>query len=102
MPKDTGSAPDPRLAPIAARGHMPPKLPRDAVADELRDRIKKGVYAPGTMIPSIPELVSITTGAAKNTINDAVKSLERDGYVKVLQGIGTYVLTDEYWGKGPA
>lgn len=91
-----------KTAPIQARGLMPPKLPRDAVADELRDRIKAGIYKPGEMLPSIPELVSITTGAAKNTINDAVKVLAREGYVKVLQGIGTYVLTEEYWGNGPA
>jgi DNA-binding GntR family transcriptional regulator len=98
--KKTSQA-DKRLAPIHARGMMPPVPPRQAVANEIRERIRSGVYKPGETIPSIPELVSITTGAAKNTIIAALKILQEEGYVKSLHGIGTYVLTPEYWGNAP-
>jgi DNA-binding GntR family transcriptional regulator len=101
MPKTKDQEQDPRLAPIKARGLMPPVGPRDAVAAELLRRIQTGVYPPGEAIPSIPQLLEITQGAAKNTIIDAIKSLAAKGYVKSLHGIGTFVMAPEYWGKAP-
>lgn len=98
MPSKSGTGKDPRLAPIKARGLMPPVAPREAVADELRRRIKDGVYPPGETLPSIPELIAMTEGtAAKNTVMAALKTLAGEGMVKSIQGVGTYVMTPEYW-----
>jgi DNA-binding GntR family transcriptional regulator len=101
-PKEPDAEKDKRHAPIKARGLMPPVSPREAVANELRRRIQTGVYKPGETIPSIPELIAMAQGtAAKNTIIDATKKLQAEGFVKSIHGIGTFVLTEEYWGNPP-
>ena len=101
--KPSGEAGDPRLAPIQARGMMPPILPREAVANALRERIKAGVYQPGELLPSLPQIVAMTAeGASRNTIADAIRKLSGEGYVKSVQGVGVYVMTPEYWDKPPA
>lgn len=95
-----GEPEDKRLAPIQARGLMPPVQPRKAVADAIRERIKAGVYKPGELIPPLPKIVEMTQGgASRNTVADAIKQLSEEGYTGSVQGVGTYVMDEEYWGK---
>jgi DNA-binding GntR family transcriptional regulator len=98
-----GEPEDKRLAPIQARGLMPPVQPRKAVADAIRERIRSGVYKPGELLPPIPKIVEMTHGgASRNTVADAIKQLNEEGYTSSVQGVGVYVLTDNFWGNAPA
>jgi GntR family transcriptional regulator len=60
------------------------------IADVVRDRIERGVYAAGSPLPSEPEL-SREFGVSRVTINRAVGLLRGEGLVRVLRGRGTFV-----------
>lgn len=60
------------------------------VADLLRGGIESGEYAPGSSLPSEPDLAS-RFGVSRVTINRAVQLLRGEGLVKVLRGRGTVV-----------
>lgn len=58
---------------------------RDEVLSTLGDR-----YAPGDRLPSEPELAS-EYGVSRPTIRDVLRSLEGDGLVRRIHGVGTFV-----------
>src|SRR3954452_20209453 len=60
------------------------------IADILRDRIQRGVHAPGSPLPSEPELAR-EFGVSRITINRAVGMLRSEGIVRVRRGRGVYV-----------
>ena len=60
------------------------------IADILRDRIQRGVHAPGSPLPSEPEL-SREFGVSRITINRAVGLLRAEGIVRVRRGKGVFV-----------
>ncbi len=60
------------------------------IADVLRDRIQRHVYAPGAPLPSEPEL-STEFHVSRVTINRAVGLLRGEGLVRVHRGRGTFV-----------
>lgn len=60
-------------------------------AEDLRDRILNGEFAPGTAIPSEPRLVD-RYGISRTSIRNAVRQLRDWGLVEARQGAGTYVL----------
>ena len=60
------------------------------VADQLRDAILRGEYAPGDPLPSQPELAR-QYGLNQTSINRAIALLRHDGLVRVEQGKGAYV-----------
>ena len=60
------------------------------IADVLRDRIQRHVYAPGCPLPSEPEL-SAEFSVSRVTINRAVGLLRSEGLVRVHRGRGTFV-----------
>lgn len=60
------------------------------IADILRDRIQRGVHAPGSPLPSEPEL-SREFGVSRVTINRAVGLLRTEGLVQVRRGKGAFV-----------
>jgi GntR family transcriptional regulator len=68
------------------------------VADELRNRIKDGVYRPRNAIPSLTSLVE-EFGIARNTVRKVVEHLEREGYVRREMGVGTFVTPKDEWPK---
>jgi GntR family transcriptional regulator len=62
------------------------------IADVLRDRINRRVYAPGSPLPSEPEL-SREFGVSRVTVNRAVGLLRAEGLVQVRRGRGAFVRT---------
>jgi GntR family transcriptional regulator len=60
------------------------------IADVLRDRITRGVYAAGSPLPSEPEL-SREFAVSRVTVNRAVGLLRIEGLVRVRRGRGAYV-----------
>ncbi len=60
------------------------------IADLLRDAIERGEYAPGSLLPSEPELAE-RYRVSRPTINRAVTILRGEGLVRVERGRGTVV-----------
>ncbi|MBL8377425.1 MAG: GntR family transcriptional regulator [Burkholderiales bacterium] len=66
-------------------------VPRYAqLADLLRQRIGRGVWAVGQRLPTLEELVA-EFGVARVTVRQAVDLLAREGLVSPQQGRGTFV-----------
>lgn len=57
----------------------------------LKQSIRDGIYKPGMLIPSEPELEK-QFGVSRTTVRRAVEMLCRDGSVRTMQGRGTEVL----------
>lgn len=60
------------------------------IADELRARVKDGVYAPGRVLPSEADLGD-EFGASRVTVRRALELLRDDGLVGARQGFGWFV-----------
>lgn len=60
------------------------------VAADLREKIKTGVYAPGSQLPSERDLVD-TYGVSRPTVRDAVDLLKSEGIVIAEHGRGVFV-----------
>lgn len=60
------------------------------VADELRARIDRGEYAPGTRLPS--ELhIRQEYGVGKTTVAEAIALLRHEGRIETIRGYGSVV-----------
>ena len=60
------------------------------IIKELKGQIKRNEYEAGQMIPSESELMGLY-GVSRMTVRLAIDSLEKEGYVKKIQGKGTFV-----------
>lgn len=60
------------------------------VATDLRSRIVSGEYAPGSALPTIPELERLY-GASSGTIRNAIRVLRDEGLVDTRTSTGTIV-----------
>lgn len=69
-----------------------PKL-GERVADQLRERIQKGDFAPGAQLPTENVLVA-QFGVSRTVVREAISSLRVDGLVKAHQGRGVFVCED--------
>lgn len=69
-------------------------IPRKSLADEvaalLQERILKGGYKVNQKLPVEAELMK-AFGVGRSTIREAVKILVNSGFLRVQQGIGTFV-----------
>lgn len=61
---------------------------------ELSNRIVKGLYPVGELMPTEVELAT-EFNASRSTIREALRSLTEDGYVERRQGMGTRVVTTQ-------
>jgi DNA-binding GntR family transcriptional regulator len=61
------------------------------LADQLRERIAAGTYAPDGPIPSLRQLQQ-ETGMSLATVQSAVRVLEGEGLVIAVVGRGTFVV----------
>ena len=69
-----------------------PKL-SERVADQLRERIQKGDFAPGAQLPTENALEELF-GVSRTVIREAISTLRVDGLVKAHQGRGVFVCED--------
>ena len=60
------------------------------LADLFRQRIVKGMWREGEMLPSLEKLVA-EFGVARVTVRQAIERLTRDGLVSPQRGRGTFV-----------
>lgn len=64
----------------------------EEVAHTLKHRIKSGLLAIDTQLPPEPELMK-SFGVGRSSIREAIKILAQSGFVKVQQGLGTFVIS---------
>lgn len=62
----------------------------DAVVGELQQQIASGQYQIGEKLPSEPELMQ-QFGVGRSTVREAIRILANTGLVRVQQGLGTFV-----------
>ncbi|MBP1817989.1 PLP-dependent aminotransferase family protein [Mycobacterium sp. OAE908] len=73
---------------------------RDLLLSALRDAVRSGRLAPGTMLPPSRSLAT-DLGLARNTVAEAYAELVAEGWLGSRQGAGTWVLSVGATG-GPA
>ncbi|MYW08573.1 GntR family transcriptional regulator [Streptomyces sp. SID2563] len=73
---------------VATKQREPGKVER--IASEIRDKIERGVLAPGSRLPGVSQLQE-EHGIAYQTARDIYGALEDDGLVFSRRGKGTYV-----------
>lgn len=64
----------------------------EEVAQVLKHRIKSGYLALNAQLPSEPELMK-TFEVGRSSIREAIKILAQSGFLKVQQGLGTFVIS---------
>ena len=62
------------------------------VRDDLRARIDRGEFPPGSQLPTREQLAE-QYGFSVGTIAGAIRELRAEGYVETVQGAGVYALT---------
>ncbi len=67
-----------------------------AVLQTLIDNIVGGELAPGTTLPTNPELC-IAFGVSRTVVRESLKLLEEKGLIRVRQGQGTTVAPQDQW-----
>ena len=71
-----------------ASEYAPPRYAQ--VVAEIRKRIERGTYPPGTLLPSEHQLVK-EFGVSRPTIVKALSVLRQDGWIDTQQGKGSFV-----------
>jgi GntR family transcriptional regulator len=66
------------------------EAPHRQIADQLRARIRRGDWAPGERLPSIPAIADMF-GVAKQTVQRTIDQLRVEGVLITKPGSGTYV-----------
>lgn len=64
------------------------------IAVQIRQKIRDGVYPLDARLPTEPELMRIF-GVGRSSVREAIRILANSGYLKVLQGKGTFVMNVE-------
>lgn len=62
----------------------------EVVSDEIKQRIRRGEWLPGTRLPSIIKLAA-TLGVSTASVREALRSLQSIGLVKIEHGRGVFV-----------
>jgi GntR family transcriptional regulator len=66
------------------------EFPHRQIAEQLKERVRRGDWKPGERLPSIPALAEVF-GVAKQTAQRAVDQLRVEGILITKPGSGTYV-----------
>ena len=61
------------------------------IVRQIKEQMKNGILKPGEKLPSEKNL-AIQLGVSRVSVREAVKALSFSGYLKVIQGKGTYIL----------
>jgi len=73
---------------------MPPRVPYTRIiVDDVIEKIRTGVYLPGSKLPSIREMRSIYDCSAA-PIKAALRELEIRGFTEGHQGLATFVVAN--------
>ncbi len=76
-------------------GEIPKRpLVRDEVRARIVESINKGKLAPGEQLASEVEIAR-QLGVSRNSVREALQSLEREGLIEKRHGVGTFVTTSE-------
>ncbi|MDQ2187534.1 FadR/GntR family transcriptional regulator [Alcaligenaceae bacterium A4P071] len=70
----------------------PDNLP-DEIAQQVRQRIMNGEFAPGERLPTEYELAEMFA-VSRNVVREAIARLKLAGYVDTRRGVGTFVAQD--------
>lgn len=93
----TPPAPDPKAA--APPAPVPPRASRSIrrtedlrtrLANDLRERLRDGDWAPGEQLPTEADLIA-EYGVSRSTVRSALQQLERAGLTITRHGVGTFV-----------
>jgi DNA-binding GntR family transcriptional regulator len=76
-------------------------FPRDTVADDLRDRIGRGEFGSGALLPTLRELAA-EYHCAENTARDALRILASRGLITIRPRQGSVVAQADRSIAGPA
>lgn len=76
---------------------MPPARPIEYAEEALIKAVLDGKYPPGTTLPGERDLAA-QLGVTRPTLREALRFLERDGWLTVQQGKRTYV--NDFWREG--
>ena len=76
---------------------IPPQKPALYVEQALVTDILNGTFPPGSTLPAEREL-SLQLGVTRPTLREALRRMERDGWLSVQQGKPT--LVNDYWKEG--
>jgi GntR family transcriptional regulator len=71
-----------------AHDYAPPKYAQ--VVEEIKKRIERGTYPPGSLLPSEHQLVA-EFGLSRPTIVKSLSALRQDGWIETQQGKGSFV-----------
>lgn len=63
------------------------------IADDLREQIRAGKYAPGDKLPTVRTLATEVYHVVPGTIRDALDVLRHEGIVESRSTRGTYVMS---------
>lgn len=69
------------------------------VLEEIKSRIESGIWRSGAMIPTEAELCSLFS-VSRITIRKALEELAEKGYIKRIQGKGTFVSSNSVLNSG--
>ncbi|WP_368051239.1 winged helix-turn-helix domain-containing protein [Micromonospora sp. C28SCA-DRY-2] len=69
---------------------MPRVSDRQRIAQDIRDKISSGEYAPGDKLPSLREMIA-QYGVSAEPVRSALLILQAEGLIEGHQGKGTYV-----------
>jgi DNA-binding GntR family transcriptional regulator len=69
---------------------MPRVSDRQRIAQDIRDKISSGEYAPGDKLPSLREMTA-HYGVSAEPVRSALLILQAEGLIEGHQGKGTYV-----------
>ncbi|WCN81654.1 winged helix-turn-helix domain-containing protein [Micromonospora sp. LH3U1] len=69
---------------------MPRVSDRQRIAQDIRDKISSGEYAPGDKLPSLREMTG-HYGVSAEPVRSALLILQAEGLIEGHQGKGTYV-----------
>jgi GntR family transcriptional regulator len=75
-------------------GRQQRQLLSEEVRHQLSDEMTNGTYAPGEKLPSEPELAQ-RYGISRPTLREILSGLERDGLIRRVHGVGTFVKREQ-------
>lgn len=73
---------------------MPPRVPYTRIiVDDVVEKIRTGVYQPGSKLPSQREM-EVIYGCSAAPVKSAMRELEIRGFTEGHQGLGTFVVAN--------